>query len=216
MDGQWKFGQKHYPVAVSRELKGRLTEIYQQHMLIRKATSKDSEAIATHLLLAMEDIVYKFIGSRDPEEARKFMLHFAATDNNQYSYQNCWIVQDEDEVVATINLYDGGALHQLRQPVLGYLKARFNRELTPEDETQAGEWYIDSLGVDVSRQGNGIGSALLQYVVDEYTKKNNQTLGLLVDKENTKARRLYIRLGFKSAGTKFLFGKQLEHLQIKG
>ena len=183
-------------------------------MLIRKATLNDAEAIATHLLLAMEDIVYKFLGIKDTEKARQFMLHFAGRNNNQYSYQNCWVVQDEDEIVATVNIYDGAQLHQLRQPVLDYLKTRYNRDVTPEDETQAGEYYIDSLGVTADRQCNGIGSGLIKYIVDEHTKRG-QTLGLLVDEENPNARRFYLRLGFKSVGKKLLFGKHMEHLQIK-
>jgi ribosomal protein S18 acetylase RimI-like enzyme len=182
-------------------------------MLIRKATSNDSEAIATHLLLAMEDIVYKFIGMEDAEKAREFMLHFAGRENNQYSYQNCWVVQDEDEVVAAVNIYDGALLHQLRKPVLDYLKSRYDRDLSPEDETHAGEYYIDSLGVNVHRQCNGIGSKLVRYIIDEYTKRC-QTLGLLVDQENPNARRFYLRHGFKSVGKKMLFGKHMEHLQI--
>ena len=183
-------------------------------MLIRKATLNDAEAIATHLLLAMEDIVYKFIGVNDTEKARQFMLHFTGRNNNQYSYQNCWVVQDVDEVVAAINVYDGAQLHKLRKPVLDYLKTRYDRELTPEDETQAGEYYIDSLGVNVRRQCNGIGSQLIRYIIDEYTKRG-QTLGLLVDEANPKARRFYLRLGFKSVGKKRLLGKHMEHLQIK-
>ena len=214
MDSERKFRQNCCPLAVICKLKREPENDYEHHMLIRKATLHDSEAIASHLLLTMEDIVYKFIGSKDPVAAREFMLHFAVRENNQYSYRNCWVVQDENQVVATLNVYDGAALHRLRQPVLDYVKQRFDRELTPEDETEAGEWYIDSLGVDVNRQGNGIGATLLGFVVEEYTKKNNQTLGLLVDHDNMKAKRLYIRLGFKSAGTKFLFGKQLEHLRI--
>src|SRR5688500_17139023 len=168
-------------------------------MLIRKATLKDSEAIARHLLLAMEEIVYKFIGSKDTEKARQFMLHFAGRDNNQYSYQNCWVVQDENDIVATINVYDGAALHQFRQPVLEYLKTMYNKDLKPDGEAQDGDDDSDSLGVSADRQCRGIGSMLVNRIVDEDTK-GGETLGLLVDDENPNARRFYIRLGFKSVG----------------
>jgi hypothetical protein len=76
-------------------------------ILVRKATLNDSEVIATNLFLAMEDIVYKFIGETDQEKAREFMLHFVRKSNNQYSYQNCWVAESSMNVVGSINLYDG-------------------------------------------------------------------------------------------------------------
>jgi ribosomal protein S18 acetylase RimI-like enzyme len=182
---------------------------------IRRATWKDREIISTYLFLAMEDIVYKFIGKDDPEKAIEFLLHFVERDNNQYSYQNCWVVEDNMNVVAAINLYNGAHLRELRRPVIDYIRSRYNKDLNPEDETQAGEYYIDSLGVDPSHQGKGIGTKLLRFVIDEYVNKRSQTVGLLVDETNPNAKRLYLKLGFKSAGRKVLIGKHMEHLQIK-
>lgn len=43
---------------------------------VRKATLNDSKIIAPYLFLAMEDIVYGFIGEKHLEKAREFMLHF--------------------------------------------------------------------------------------------------------------------------------------------
>lgn len=171
--------------------------------------------IATCLFLAMEDIVYTFIGEEDREKARAFMLHFVEKDNNQYSYQNCWVAEDNRKVVAAINLYNGALLSELRQPVIEHLKSKFNKDFIPDDETQAGEYYIDSLGVNPDQQSKGIGTKLLQFVIDEYVNRQSQTLGLLVDDTNPNAKKLYVKLGFESAGKKVLFGKNMEHLQIR-
>jgi ribosomal protein S18 acetylase RimI-like enzyme len=145
-------------------------------MIIRKATIKDSAFIATHLLLAMEDIVYQFIGGRDFNKAKEFMLYFAARANNQYSYENCWVAEEDQEVVGTVNLYDGARLIELRQPVVDYIKSQFHPSFTPEDETGPGEYYIDTLGVHPKQQGKGIGSKMLQFLVDEYVHKRGQHL----------------------------------------
>jgi ribosomal protein S18 acetylase RimI-like enzyme len=185
-------------------------------MLVRKATASDSQIIANNLLFAMEDIVYKFIGEEDADKAREFMVHFVAKENNQYSYQNCWVVEENEKVVAAMNVYDGGQLSELRQPIIEYLRSKFKIDFTAEDETQAGEFYIDCIGVNPNHRSKGIGTRLLQFVIEEYVSKNNQTLGLLVDEINPHAKRLYSKLGFKSVGSKVLFGKNMEHLQIKG
>ncbi len=183
-------------------------------MKIRNATKGDVGLIAKYLLSAMEDVVYKFIGRKDYNQALEFLCYFIEKENNQYSYQNCLVAEDNGEVVAAVNLYDGAKLHELRAPVAQYLKMQYGIDFKPEDETQAGELYIDSFGVCSNKQGQGIGSELLQFLIDEYVTNKGQTLGLLVDKENPKAKKLYFKLGFKPVGRKELAGKNLEHLQV--
>lgn len=185
-------------------------------MIIRKATIKDSKDIATYLLLAMEDIVYKFIGEQNYDKAKEFLLHFIEKENNQYSYKNCFVVEDDNEIIAAVNIYDGAKLHLLREPIAQYVRTHFNKNFNPEDETQKGEFYIDTLGVSPKCQGKGIGSKLLQFLIDEYVTKKQKTLGLLVDEGNPNAKKLYLKLGFKPVGIKTLIGKRMEHLQIKG
>lgn len=184
-------------------------------MVIRKATKTDSTAIARYLLLAMEDIVFEFIGEKNPDKAMAFMQYLTASENNQYSYMNCWVAEEGEEVIAAVTIYDGGQLEELRAPVAQYVKEICGQSFNPENETQAGELYIDSFGVDAKHQGKGIGSKLLQFLIDEYVHKKGQTLGLLVDKENPGAKKLYLNLGFRVVGEKTLVGKQMEHLQVE-
>jgi ribosomal protein S18 acetylase RimI-like enzyme len=183
-------------------------------MIIRKATIDDSELIAKYLLLAMEEIIYKFIDERNPKTAYYFLLHFVESENNQYSYQNCFVAQENEEIIGAVSVYDGGKLQELRKPIVDYVRLNFNPDFSPENETQAGEFYIDSLGVSPNHQGKGIGSKLLQFLIEEFVTKNKQTLGLLVEEENPGAKKLYLKLGFKVVGEKTLVGKKLEHLQI--
>jgi len=90
----------------------------------------------------------------------------------------------------------------------------FNRSFNPEEETQAGEYYIDCVAVNPTRQGSGVGSKILQFLINEYVYERNEKLGLLVDKENPDARKLYLKLGFEMVGEKTLAGKKMEHLQL--
>ena len=183
-------------------------------MTIRKAKPEDANAIATHILLAMEDIVYQFIGEESREKASQFLVNLIRKKENQYSYENCWVIEVEHEVAAVAVVYDGGKLQELRMPVAQEIKSMFNRDFNPEDETEAGEYYIDSIGVNPLRQGKGLGSKLLQFLINEYVSKQNGTLGLLVDKDNPNAKKLYLKLGFEPVGEKILVGKGMEHLQF--
>ncbi|WP_299397504.1 GNAT family N-acetyltransferase [uncultured Gelidibacter sp.] len=183
-------------------------------MIIRKAEASDAPSIATYLLLAMEDIIYEFIGQHNHESAKSFLLHFVEKANNQYSFQNCFVAEDNGEVIAAINIYDGAKLHKLREPVAQYINTHFYKDFNPEDETQAGEYYIDSFGVNPNHQGKGIGAKMLQYVIETYVHQHGHSVGLLVDEDNPNAERLYLKLGFKSVGEKILVGKQMSHLQV--
>lgn len=184
-------------------------------MIIRQGTFQDSEQIAAYLLLAMEEITYRFIGQRDRELALRFLVQLVQQKGNQYSYDNNWVIEDDGKVLATALIYDGGRLEELREPVAKIVTEQFNREFNPENETQDGEYYIDCIGVNPDQQGKGLGSKIILHLIDEYVSKQGKVLGLLVDDDNPKAKKLYERLGFKVVGEKWLMGKHLEHMQIK-
>ncbi|MCL2291417.1 MAG: GNAT family N-acetyltransferase [Bacteroidetes bacterium] len=184
-------------------------------MLIRKAKTEDSKAIAAYMLLAMEEIAYQFIGENSIEKVTQFLVNLISKEATQYSYENCWVVEIESAIIAAAIVYDGAKLLELREPVAKEIKSMFNRDFNPEDETQAGEYYIDCVGVSPYHQGKGIGSQIFQFLIDEYVYKRNETLGLLVDKDNPNAKKLYLKLRFEVVGEKTLAKKKMEHLQFR-
>lgn len=183
-------------------------------MNIRKAEKSDAQYIAPILLLAMEDIIYKFIKKNDYAAAKDFLQYFIEKEENQYSYQNCYVATENHEIIGVADVYRGADIEKLRNPIIEFVRKHHNPEFDPELETQAGEFYIDALGVSPNHQGKGIGSKILQFLIKEYVDTNKEILGLLVDEDNPQAKSLYLKLGFKVVGQKTLVGKKLEHLQI--
>jgi ribosomal protein S18 acetylase RimI-like enzyme len=181
-------------------------------MLIRKAIPQDCKLIAALLMLPTGEVIRRLIGEKNHAKAEEFLLNFIQQTANQYSFENCHVAELEGEITGVLLAYDGSKLVELRKPVLDYIQQQFGLIPTVTDETQAGEVYIDSIAVSPAHQGKGIGSKLLQHVI--YQKKG-ETLGLLVDKTNPPAKRLYLRIGFESVGEKNLLGISLEHLQLK-
>ncbi len=51
-------------------------------MIIRKARPNDSQYIAKYLLLAMEDIIYEFIGEKNHQKALEFLMYFTQKENH--------------------------------------------------------------------------------------------------------------------------------------
>ena len=184
-------------------------------MTIRKARADEAEPIAILLMLVLENMVYKFIGETDYTKAKEFLVYFLEKEHNQYSFQNCYVAERENEIIGVVNLYKGADLNKLRKPILEYSSHYYSTEIHVEDETQAGEYYIDTIAVRNIEQRKGIGSKLLNHLIDVFVFQQQQTLGLLVDENNPKAKKLYLKLGFECVGTKSLLGHNLNHLQIK-
>lgn len=184
-------------------------------MQTRPTKPSDSKTIARFLFMAMEDIVYQFIRSKDEELALKFLNHFTAKTDNQYSWENCFIGEVNGEIIAVANVYDGADLQRLRQPVVDFVRTNFNPTFNPEPETQSGEIYLDCFAVETQFRGKGFGSQLLSFLIEEFVEKRKQVLGLLVEKENFNAKKLYEKMGFRFVNDQKLMSKTLEHWQVQ-
>lgn len=183
-------------------------------MILRTPVLNEANQVAKCLLLAMEDIFMEFLATIDHEKVLEALTLLVSSRGNQYSYQNCLVAVEDNQIVGAVCFYDGADLPQLRVPVLNFIRQSFNPLFNPEDETSSGEIYIDSIGVLPSFRGTGIGGFLLNHLIEEKVHKQGKILGLLVERENKKAETLYHRFGFRRVGEKMLVGKVMHHLQI--
>ena len=75
-----------------------------------------------------------------------------------------------------------------------------------EDETQSGEYYIDSLAVVPRFRSRGVGRGLLLQAVEQARRLALRPT-LLVDPDNPRAQKLYTSVGFHREGEIFAFGQ---------
>ena len=181
--------------------------------MIRAALPADAPEIAKLIILAMDDLAMKFTGGSDPHDAIPLFEKFAALPDNQYSYEHILIYENENEICGMICAYDGGRLERLRKPFLDHLNEAYGFKYHPEDETGQGEYYIDCLSVSPFKQGRGIGKELITAMVKYAAGQHQQITGLLVNKENPKAAKLYTSLGFNIVKEKDFMGGKYFHMQ---
>ncbi|MET3978976.1 ribosomal protein S18 acetylase RimI-like enzyme [Mucilaginibacter sp. UYP25] len=181
--------------------------------MIRQATPADAPAISRLIALAMGPLAAKFANSDDPAKALELFERFARLTGNQYSYTNILVWDEQGETTGMIMAYDGAKLDDLRKPFLDYTRTQFGFAGTPEGETQPGEYYIDCLAVFPGHQGKGIAKKLITALFGRAKELGHHTVGLLVDKGNDKAKKLYTDLGFTEQGEKRLLGGTHYHLQ---
>ena len=112
--------------------------------------------------------------------------------------------------------YDGSDLHRLREAFVSAARKAFGRDFSSmTDETQAGELYIDSIAVESRYRGQGIAGQLLDATKQKARLLGLPAVGLLVDKGNPDAERLYLRHGFEYVGDNTWGGHPMKHLQYK-
>jgi ribosomal protein S18 acetylase RimI-like enzyme len=172
---------------------------------IRPATLADAEHIALAVCMA--------VGYDSTHALYPVFLQLARMEHSQYSYLNALVAEVDGAVVAALVGYDGALLKQLRAPIFPLLEQYLGEVINIEDETEAGEFYLDSLGVVPDYRGRGIGRALIEAMRDRAFTEGHERVGLIVDVDNHSAERLYQSLGFRCVGNKLFLGHAMHHLQ---
>ena len=177
---------------------------------IRPAVASDAPLIAQTVAMAMgEDSAAKLCGA----EFMSVLEQVAAAEGTQYSYRNALVAEVDGVAAGAVVGYDGEALVTLRNGTLEVIGKNFENPVLPDDETQAGEFYIDSLGVLPSFRGCGIAKRLLMAMVGKGLVLGCGKVGLIVDFENSGASSLYSGCGFQPVGEKNFYGHKMHHLQ---
>lgn len=178
---------------------------------IRPATASDAPIIASALAMALGEASMRMYCG---ENYREVLEELARMAHTQYSYRNALVADVNGHPAGAIVGYDGARLHELRKPTLALIQERTGQRFEGvEDETSSGEYYLDSLGVLPEYRNLGIGRKLLTALRDKAFAKGHEKAGLLVDKKNPDAERLYLSLGFQRVEPRKLFGHQMWHLQ---
>ena len=185
-------------------------------MNIIEATQQHAPVIANLIMMAMTDeCCLNLAGEGRPvaESARRLPQHPAA-DDTQYSYRNTLLaVTDEGEVAGAIVSYDGAKLHELREAFIEGARREFGVDHSGmDDETAAGEWYLDSLAVFPQFRGQGIAHQLL-LAAARRAADHGLPAALLVDKGNPKAERLYRSIGFEYVEDAMWGGHEMRRLR---
>lgn len=164
------------------------------------------------------DCCMSFIGQGHTlDDFERMMTTLVLREDSQYSYKNTQVALNADGGFAGMCVsYDGARLHELRKAFIDIMKERFNRDMSRmDDETEAGELYLDSLAVDETYRRNGIATRLLKAQIAKARSMKLPAVGLLVDKNNPKAERLYREIGFETVGSAVWGGHEMKHMQYR-
>lgn len=184
---------------------------------IKNAVEEQTAEIAHLIMMAMtDDCCLHFCGEGyGLEDFRKMMTLLVEREDSQYSYKNTLVAIDGDNVVGISVSYDGSKLHELRRAFLEMAPKYIGKDHSGmDDETQAGELYLDSLAVLPEYRRQGIASRLIRATKERANKMGLPCLGLLVDKGNPDGEALYASIGFQYANDSHWGGHEMKHLTL--
>ena len=184
---------------------------------IRNATKEQAADIARLIMVAMtDDCCLQFCGvGHGLEDFYKMMTSLVEREDSQYSFSNTLVAMADEMVVGIAVSYDGSRLHELRQAFIQAAKEHIGKDHSGmDDETQAGELYLDSLAVLPEYRRQGIAQRLLSATKEKAYKMGLPCVGLLVDKGNPAGEALYASVGFQYANDSWWGGHPMKHLVL--
>jgi len=184
---------------------------------IQAASKRQAAEIAHLIMMAMTDDCCLHFCSEgyELEDFRRMMTLLVEREDSQYSYKNTYVALDGDRVVGIAVSYDGGRLHELRRAFLTLALEYIGKDHSGmDDETQAGELYLDSLAVLPEYRRQGIASRLIKATKERAERMGLHCVGLLVDKGNPIGEALYASVGFRYANDSHWGGHEMKHLVL--
>lgn len=186
-------------------------------MKIIKGCPEHAGFIASCIMEAVgEDICSNLAGEQHTlTDVHRLFSSLAARQDTQYSYRNALIaVDDNGQPIGAVIGYDGAGLHAMREHFFTAAKEILGIDMgAMEDECDADEFYIDTLAVSPQWRRRGIAAGLLREIIKR-AKLMGKPAGLLVDKSNPTARKLYEEIGFRKVGERPFAFVIMDHLQI--
>ena len=184
---------------------------------IREAIKTQAADIARLIMVAMTDdcCLHFCAEGYGLDDFRRMMTSLVEREDSQYSYRNTLVAMADMMVVGIAVSYDGGKLHELRQAFIQAAIEHIGKNhVGMDDETQAGELYLDSLAVLPEYRRQGIAQRLLKATKEKADAMGLPWVGLLVDKGNSAGEALYASAGFRYANDSQWGGHPMKHLVL--
>lgn len=180
---------------------------------IRSARVEDAATIARAVAMAIGD--KEALRAYCGDDYMAVLTQIAATKGTQYSWQYALVAEVDGTAAGAVVGYDGDDLQPLREGTFAIVRQLTGRVPNIANETEGGEYYLDSVGVLPEFRGLNVGRTLVREFCNKVFATQHNCVGLIVDSNNPQAEKLYTSLGFERVGTRLFFGHRMWHLQLR-
>jgi len=147
------------------------------------------------------------LATKEDKEKLARLAMLSERDDTLYSWKRAIVAEDDSHtLLGAIIAYPGEGYRSCLERTYRLIEGFIHFDVSAmEDETQAGEFYLDTLAVLPAHRGKGIATALLRAWL-ERAEEARLTATLACDPHNEKAKRLYESMGLCEAGWLYIFG----------
>lgn len=171
---------------------------------LRRGSAADAPDIARLVISSAESFLPAVFGPR----IAGVLTSLAAGRGTLFSHEHAWIAESEGRTLGMLLGYPG-AVKSAEDPRTGFallrllgvdLLARLGTLLRTQSaigRIGRDEYYVSNVAVDEAHRGRGVGTLLIARAAREAREAGARTVVLDVESDNSGARRLYERLGFR-------------------
>jgi ribosomal protein S18 acetylase RimI-like enzyme len=180
--------------------------------MMRKATPQDAAAVIPLISSAIGEIGYVLTGAKDEAAMLEGLEFFFRQQGNRLSHDHVYVLERDGAIAGFVLAYHGKDIEQLD----ALIKQRLQQLGLPDEgiipEARDDEYYLDSVAVHPSFQGQGLGTQLIREFEQQAVRLGHDKVLLIVDVENTRAKALYERLGYTPDGFLEIGGHAYERM----
>lgn len=183
--------------------------------MIRDARREDAEQMTELFKIILMDMELPIMEKVTWKKLKPALVEAAGNDRYRHSFKNAIVKEIDGKVVGLCYGYKGGDGDDVYEPLETMLKEYHLPLFEPytDSETFKGEWYLDTLVTSSEYRGQGIGKDLMDGAYNKARSVGMSVIGLNVDHDNPRARKLYERQGFKKTGEVVLADHRYDHMQ---
>lgn len=185
--------------------------------MIRDAQRKDAKEMTELFKIILTDMELPIMAEVSWEDLKPALVEAAEDERYRHSYKNAIVKEIEGKVAGLCYGFKGGLGEGVYEPLETVLRKHHLPLFEPftDAETVKGEWYLDTLVTSPEYRGHGIGKALMEGAYNKARSEGLSVIGLNVDHDNPRAKKLYERQGFKKTGEVVIAGHRYDHMQKK-
>jgi ribosomal protein S18 acetylase RimI-like enzyme len=190
-------------------------------MKIRQANQSDKSNLIAKLMYNSGKELCDFLHQIEDKNAISYLEYEFKSGKGFGGYNNITIAEIDNELIAIGCFYDGTKFNKLMLGSLanmfkfyGLIKVwpvlkRASHTGSIIIKPKANELYLSGLSVPKTKRGQGNGTALIKNKIASAKATKYKTFSLDVATNNSKAEKLYSKLGFKITEEKVFSGKRV-------
>lgn len=166
---------------------------------IRRATARDSRAIAKLASLAGGDVLSFILrGINSRADTLRVYRDMITAPTGMFSYRNCVVAVSRGQIVGIANAFPAALIKSETEGVRLTDRDKLLQPRTDLNDPQS--YLLNNIAASQAYRRRGVGSCLLGAVIDEARRNAFPSVTLHVWEDNTDALAFYERFGFREAG----------------